>query len=293
MGTGSLPGVYFPVGVALCRLVNQHRRDHGIRCAATPSEGSVANVGALRSGDFDFAIVQSDVQDGAFRGTGAFADQPPFDGLRAVLSLYAEPLTVVARADAGVGGLRDLAGKRLSYGPQGSGQRALWDVVMARLGWTPASFAAALELEPTDQAGALCDDRIDAFAYVVGHPALAVQEATTECDAVLAPIEGPEVAALVAETPYYVDAEIPGGLYRGNPEPTTSFGVGATLVTRADVPDEVVRTMVGDILGDVETLRGLNPVLAALSPEAMARDDLAVPLHPAAAGYFREQGWLQ
>ena len=36
MGTGNVAGVYFPVGVALCRLVNQHRRETGLRCAARP-----------------------------------------------------------------------------------------------------------------------------------------------------------------------------------------------------------------------------------------------------------------
>ena len=32
VGTGGVTGVYYPVGGAICRLMNQTRRDHGIRC---------------------------------------------------------------------------------------------------------------------------------------------------------------------------------------------------------------------------------------------------------------------
>jgi uncharacterized protein len=292
MGTGSLAGVYFPVGVALCRLVNARRAEHGIRCAATPSEGSVENIDRLRAGEIDLAIVQSDVQDAALEGTGALAGEA-FTELRAVMALYPETLTLVARSDAGIGTLADLPGKRLSYGNPGSGQRALWDVVMDRMGWTPATFAAAVELEPVDQPDALCDGQIDAFAYTVGHPALVVQEATTGCDAVLAEARTPEIAELVASEPFYVEATIPGGLYRGNPEPTETFGVGATLVTRADVPQDAVAALVDDVFASIEMLRGLHPALADLDPETMATAGLAAPLHPGAEAFFRERGWIE
>jgi TRAP transporter TAXI family solute receptor len=77
MGTAAVTGVYFPVGVSLCRLVNQHRRETGVRCAARPTEGSVANIAGLREGRLELAIVQSDVQAQAVAGTGAFADAGP------------------------------------------------------------------------------------------------------------------------------------------------------------------------------------------------------------------------
>lgn len=107
MGTAAVTGVYFPVGVSLCRLVNQHRRETGLRCAARPTDGSVANIAGLRDGRLELAIVQSDVQAQAVAGAGAFADRGPFDGLRAVMALHPEPLTLVARADAGIAGVED------------------------------------------------------------------------------------------------------------------------------------------------------------------------------------------
>jgi uncharacterized protein len=288
-GTGSLTGVYFPVGVALCRLVNETRREHGIRCSAQPSEGSVANVEALRAGEIDLAIVQSDVQNQAWSGAG----MAEFPELRAVMALYPEPLTVVARGDAGIAELGDLEGERVSYGSPGSGQRVVWDAVMGAMGWTPDSFSEGLELEPTAQAQALCADRIDAFAMAVGHPALTVQEATLGCESRLVPAAGPQIDRLVEGNPDYFAARIPGGLYRGNPDPTETFGVGATLVTRADVADDAIGTLVRSVMTEIETLRGLHPVLAGLDPATMAEAGLTAPLHPAAESYYRERGWIE
>jgi TRAP transporter TAXI family solute receptor len=290
MGTASLAGTYFPVGVALCRLVNEDRREHGIRCAAQRSAGSVANIRALRAGEIDLALVQSDVQDAALNGTGALAEDGPFPDLRAVLSLYPEALTVVARREAGIAGLGDLPGTRISPGPPGSGQRELWEAVSAAMGWTAEDFAAVLDLAPTDQAAALCEGQIDTFVITIGHPAPTVREAASGCDASLVPVTGPEIAALVGASPYFAEAVILGGLYRGNPAPVATFGVMATLVTRADVADTVIATLVGAAFGKVDALRALDPVLAGLEAEAMANAGRTAPLHPAAQSYFRAQG---
>jgi len=293
MGTGNVAGVYYPVGVALCRLVNQHRRDTNLRCAARPSEGSVGNMTALNDRTFDLAIVQSDTQEAALTGSGIFAAAGPDTTLRAVASLHPEPLTIVARSDAGIARIEDLAGKRVAWGAPGSGTRAIADSLMSALGWTSESFAATPELTPDRLADALCAGQIDAFVYAVGHPALVVQEATTTCNAVLVDAVGPAVDALVAATPAFVVATIPAGLYRGNPRAVSTFGVGATLVTREDVPEDRIYTLVKSVFDDIDMLRGLDPALVNLDPEAMARDGLAAPLHPGAARYFRERGWVE
>lgn len=292
MGTGNVAGVYFPVGIALCRLVNQHRHDTGLRCAAEISDGSVANIDALRAGRNDLGIVQSDTQETALRGTEGFAPVGPFSDLRAVMSLFPEPLVIVARPDAGVKSLDDLKGKRVSIGNPGSGQRVLMDVLMAKLGWTLETFGAVSEIPPETLATALCSGQIDAFVFAIGQPALVIQEATNQCGAVLSGATGPEVDALVAGDPAYFATTVPGGLYAGNPTDIKTFGTEATLVTRANVPDDVIYQIVKSIFDDFDTLTNLNPVLSGLDPKLMVHQSLTAPLHPGAERYYREKGWL-
>lgn len=293
MGTGSVAGVYYSVGVSLCRLANQHRPETNLRCAAVPTEGSVANLTGLRDGAYDFAIVQSDVEDAALTGGGVFADKGPDDELRSVMSLYPEVLTVLVGPTAGVARIEDLAGKRVALGREGSGTRALADALLGALGWTPASFAETPDIDPTGLPRTLCDGAIDGFLYTVGHPALVIQEATTSCAARLLPVEGAAVDELVASRPYLVPGTIPGGLYQENPRPIPSFGVGALLVTRAEVPEDTVYTVVRSIFRDIHMLRGLDPVLENLDPVVMATKGLEAPLHPGAARFYRDSNLIR
>jgi uncharacterized protein len=292
MGTGGVTGVYYPVGGSICRLVNMNRREHGIRCAVESTGGSVFNINAMRAGDLEFGVAQSDVQYNAYEGQGDW-EGDPYGDLRSVFSLHAEPLTIVARADAGIGTLDDLEGKRVNIGNPGSGQRALFEQLMEEKGWTMDTFSLASELASAEQSQALCDNNIDAFAFTVGHPAGSIQEATTSCDTVLVPVTGEAVDSLVEQYPYYTKATIPGGLYRGADEPTETFGVGATVVTKADVPDDTVYTFVKSVFEDFDTFRELHPALANLEPATMATQGLSAPLHPGAERYYQEQGWLQ
>lgn len=292
IGTGGVTGVYYPAGGAICRLVNRDRADHGIRCGVESTGGSIFNLNAVRSGELEFGVAQSDWQFHAFNGTSNFADQGPDENLRAVFALHPEPFTVVARADAGINSFADLRGKRVNVGNPGSGQRGTMELVMETIGWTMSDFAVVSELQAGEQAQALCDNNIDAIVYTVGHPSGAIQEATTACDTVLVNVTEPEVMELVEATPFYRVATIPGGMYRGTSSDVTTFGVGATFVTSADVPEEVVYVVTKAIFENLDTFRSLHPALATLDPEEMVSDGLSAPLHDGAARYFREAGLI-
>ncbi|PKP81716.1 MAG: C4-dicarboxylate ABC transporter substrate-binding protein, partial [Alphaproteobacteria bacterium HGW-Alphaproteobacteria-2] len=163
IGTGGVTGVYYPAGGAICRLVNRDRATHGIRCGVESTGGSIFNINAIRAGELEFGVAQSDWQFHAFHGTSKFEENGAFEGLRAVFSLHPEPFTVVARADAGIKTFDDLKGKRVNIGNPGSGQRGTMDVVLAAKGWTTADFSVASELPPAEQAAALCDNNVDAM----------------------------------------------------------------------------------------------------------------------------------
>ncbi len=292
IGTGGVTGVYYPAGGAICRLVNRDRAEHGIRCGVESTGGSIFNINAIRSGELEFGVAQSDWQYHAFNGTSRFEENGPFEGLRAVFSLHPEPFTVVARADAGITSFDDLAGKRVNIGNPGSGQRGTMDVVMNAMGWTVDTFAQATELPPAEQSLALCDNNVDAIVYTVGHPSGAIQEATTACDTVLVNVDNDAIRALVEERDYYRMATIPGGMYRGTDEDITTFGVGATFVSSDAVSEEMGYQVARAIFENLDQFRALHPALANLDPAEMVSDGLSAPLHPGAERFFREAGLI-
>jgi hypothetical protein len=289
IGTGGVTGVYYPTGGAICRLVNKGRKEHGIRCAVESTGGSVYNINTIKAGELEFGVAQSDWQYHAYNGTSKFADNP-FPDIRAVFSVHPEPFTVIARSDAGVNSFADLKGKRVNVGNPGSGQRATMEVVMDAYGIGMDDFALATEYKGSEMAKQLCDGNIDAMIYTIGHPAAAIKEATTTCDATLVSVTGPEVEKLVADNPFYREATIPGGMYKGTDGDTTTFGVGATFVTSATVPEEVVYIVAKSVMENVEDFRKLHPAFANLDPAEMVNDGLSAPLHPGAEKAYMELG---
>ncbi|WP_028238800.1 TAXI family TRAP transporter solute-binding subunit [Stutzerimonas azotifigens] len=290
IGTGGQTGVYYVAGQSICRFLNRNAQD--IKCNAPASGGGVANVNGLRSGEFNFGVMQSDHQYKAMKGLEPFKKEGPMEDLRAVFSLQDEVFTVLARKDANIAGFDDLKGKRVNIGNPGSGQRDTLDEIMRVKGWDKSAFSLAAELKPAEQASALSDNNIDAMTYFVGHPNGAIQEATTTVDAVLVPVTGPDIDKLLADKPYYTKAEIAGGLYKGNDQPTPSIGGKAVLSTSAKTDPEVVYQLVKSVFENIERFQRLHPAFANLKPEDMIKVGLTAPLHEGAERYYKERGWL-
>jgi TRAP transporter TAXI family solute receptor len=293
IGTGGVTGVYYPAGGSICRLVNKYKKETGVRCSVESTGGSVYNINAIRAGELEMGVAQSDWQFHAYKGDSKFEKAGPFKDLRAVFSIHPEPFTVVARADAGIKTFDDLKGKRVNIGNPGSGQRGTMEVVMKAKGWTKDTFKLASELKASEQSKALCDNKIDAMVYTVGHPSGSIKEATTTCDSVLVTVDGPVIQKLIADNDYYRDAIIPGGMYKGNPNDVKTFGVGATLVTSAKVPENVVYAVVKAVFENFDTFKKLHPAFANLKKEEMIKDGLSAPLHKGALKYYKEVGLIK
>jgi uncharacterized protein len=291
IGTGGVTGVYYAVGGAICRLMNKNRAETGLRCSVESTGGSVFNANAIKAGELDFGLAQSDVQFNAVKGEGPFKGNADAD-LRAVFSVHPEPFTVLARRDAGVKQFADFKGKRFNIGNPGSGTLSSMEELLKQLDWTKADFSLAAELKADEQGTALCDNKIDGFFYGVGHPSAAIQDPTIACGAKLISLTGPAVDALVKEHPYYAKATIPGGMYANNPDPTQTYGVLATVVTSAKVSDDTVYALVKAVFENFDEFKKLHPAFATLDPKAMIKNGLSAPLHPGAVKFYKEKGWM-
>jgi uncharacterized protein len=292
IGTGGVTGVYYPTGGAICRLVNKSRKETGIRCSVESTGGSIYNINTIRSGELEFGVAQSDWQYHAYNGTSKFKDAGPFTKLRSVFSVHAEPVTILARRDAGISNITDIPGKRFNIGNDGSGTQGTWEVIEEAMGWKRSDLALATKMKSAETAAALCDNKIDGYFWLVGHPSGLTQETIASCDAVIVPAVSPEIDKLVADNPYYRKAVIPGGMYPGNPDDIQTFGVGATFVTSADVSEEAVYIVAKAVLGNLDEFRKLHPAFANLKAEEMIRDSLSAPLHPGAIRAYKELGLM-
>ena len=288
ISTGSVSGVYYPAGGAICRQLNKSQRQHLLRCSVTTSPGSVANIQKLRNKEVPLALVQSDIQQHAFTGTVEFVQDGKMPQLRALFSLYPEAFTIIARQDSNIAQLSDLVGKRIDIGNVGSGEHASMQLLMQQLNWKQTDFPVISVLDADERAQALCDNQIDAFVYIAGHPNGAIREATNSCDTQLVSIAPEQLKSILATHPEYKAMTIPGGLYRGNDSDISTFGVAATLLTTDELDEETAYQIVKTTMENLQQLERSHPALKGLKPEDMANAGLTVPLHPGAIRYFKE-----
>ncbi len=291
IGTGGVTGVYYPTGGAICRLVNKGRKKHGIRCSAESTGGSIYNINTVRAGELEFGVAQSDWQYHAYHGSSKFKDKGAFKDLRAVFSVHPEPVTIIASDKSGIKNITDLKGMRVNIGNPGSGTRGTWEVMEGALGWKRSDLKLAAGMKSAETGQAVCDDKIDAYFWLVGHPSALTQESLATCPAHLVHATGSAVDKLVADNPYYRKATIPAGMYNNKTDINT-FGVGATFVTSAKVPDDVVYTLVKAVFDNFDQFKKLHPAFANLKPEEMIKDSLSAPLHAGAVKYYKEKGWM-
>jgi TRAP transporter TAXI family solute receptor len=293
IGTGGVTGVYYPTGGSICRLVNKGKKEHGVRCSVESTGGSVYNINTIRAGELEMGVAQSDWQYHAYNGTSKFKDKGAFKDLRAIFSVHGEPFTIVARADSGIKNFDDLKGKRFNIGNPGSGQRGTTEIVMNAKGWTKKDFKVASELKAAEMSKALCDNKIDAYGYVVGHPSGAIKEATTTCDSKIVNVSDSTIDKIVADNDYYKYTTIPGGMYKGNDKDVKTFGVAATFVTSAKVSEKVIYTVVKSVFENFDAFKKLHPAFANLTKEDMVKNGNSAPLHRGAIKYYKEVGLLK
>jgi TRAP transporter TAXI family solute receptor len=294
IGTGGITGVYYPTGGAIAKIVNLKKKEYGIRATVESTGGSVFNVNAVMARDLEFGIVQSDRQYQAWHGLAEWKDKGKQKDLRAVFTIHPEAITLVAADDAGIKSIQDLKGKRVNIGNPGSGQRqnSIDALTAAGIDWEKGIQAESVVAD--EAPGLLQDGRIDAYFYTVGHPSGNIKEATAGRRKVrIVDVVGPGLDKLIAEKPYYAKAIIEMSNYPGalNKEDVHTFGVKATFVTSAKVPDEVVYAITKEVFENFDDFKKLHPAYSVLTKKGML-EGMTAPIHPGAMKYYKEAGLM-
>lgn len=287
IGTGGMTGTYYPIGGAICRLVN---KNPAIKCSVQSTGGSVYNVNNVLKKELTFGFVQSDIVYEKHNGSGKFKDKGDAN-LRAVVSIYPELLAFVVSKASGVNSIEDLAGKKYNVGNPGSGNEvttlAVFDAKkfdVARLG-----YRGVLTVQECPHA--LKDKKIDGYSFMVGHPTANITDAANSLPIDILDIDGPQIDAMIERLPYFAKGIIPKGSYEGVDRDVKSIGVKAVLVTKSDTKDEVVKAVVKAILDNFDEYKTLHPALKSVTKQSLI-EGLSAPLHPAAEAAFKEAGIL-
>jgi len=295
IGGGYTTGLYYQSANAIAKVVNKRSQALGFRCKVVPSTGSSANVEEVMAGKVQFAYVQSDVQFQAWNGAGAWSKKGPQKDLRSVFALYPEALTLIAAEGSGIGSIENLRRKRVDVGVPGSGQYEVSLQALRAVGIDSDGQITTTNYQASEAPDLLQQGQIDAYFYMVGHPNMNVRDATTGkikrvriCE-----VAGPGIDTMLREKLYYVRTVIPMRFYPNavNKGDVLTFGVDATLVTSASVPDDVVYKLTKEIFENLDQFKGLLAAQWQLTKKGML-EGLTAPIHPGAMKYYQEAGLI-
>lgn len=303
IATGGIGGTYYPVGGLIAQAISNppgsRPCDKGGACGvpglvavAQSSHGSVANIQAIAAGHVDSGFAQSDIAYWAHTGTAIYLESGKVEGIRAIASLYSESIHLVARKGSSIRSILDLAGKRVSLDEQGSGTLVDARLILSAFGLKEKNIKP-FYLKPIPAIEKMKAGELDAFFIVAGYPANAVSELASAGGAELIPIEGPEIDALIGKYGFLTRGTIPAGTYEGIDEVKT-ISVGAQWLVGERVDEELAYNITKSLWNDTsrQLLKGGHPQGREITLEG-ALDGIAIPLHPGAERYYREQGMIK
>jgi uncharacterized protein len=288
IGGGSVTGVYYQVALQTCQLVNKHSEGK-YNCVGRPALGSVFNINAVNRGLLDFGVAQSDRNWQAANGSADW-DGKAVGKLRSVFSAHPEAVLLVTRVDSGIKSVGDLKGKTVNIGNPGSGQRGNSMDFLPLYGIDPDKDIKAEGLQQGEASRALVDKKVDAFVYTVGMPSAAIEEPANSTKIDILDINSDAVKKFISDKPYYVLAKYPAGIVKDVGEFET-YAVKATVVTSADVEDQVVYDYTKLVFENLDELKKTHAAFRILEPKDML-GGLSAPLHPGAVKYYKERGWM-
>jgi len=293
IGTGDITGKYYQTGGAIAKSMNAKIRVYGIRFNVVSSGGSVFNVNGISGGDLEFGIVQSDRQYQAWTGRAEWEKTGPQRNLRAVFSIYSEAVTIVAADDSDIREIIDLKGKHVNLGSPGSGQVQNAIDALSSAGIDYRKEIRAEWYRPAQMSELLQSGRIQAFFYTTGHPSNVISDAISGRRKVrFIPISN--IDNLLKRSPYYTMETIPIKLYEGaaNTEDIQTFGVKATLVASAKVPDFIVYALTKEVFENLDIFKTSHLEVNTLTWERML-EGLSAPIHSGALKYYKENGIIK
>lgn len=295
VATGGTAGVYFPLGSALARMWTE--RVPGVQASAQSTGASVANIRLIQRGDVDVAFVQNDIAYYAFNGIEMFRGDRQ-ERLRGMAMLYPETIQIVTLRQKNINSVADLRGKRVAVGAPGSGTEVnarqilqVYDIGYYG-GVNPAVRAQRVQpdfLNFAEAADQLKDGVIDAAFITAGTPTAAVQDIAATRDLKIVPVPADVVARLRERYPYYTPVTIPANTYRGQTEAVPTVAVMAMLVTRQDLPEDLIYDLTKALWENVAVLHAAHARGRDIRPET-ARAGMPITMHAGALRYYRERG---
>lgn len=250
------------------------------------SQGSVQNVkeSKVRAGNFIFTTPPG-LLASARKGEKPFEDGA-FDNARTLFALPFVTVHLVARADAGINSIADLAGKTMIPGGKGTFCGAATEKILAAFGLSDK--VKTVEVELSAAAPAMRNGKVDAFATCSSHPTPQLVELATTVPVKILSFSNEERAKVLATDASSGPLTIAAGTYKGQDAPVQTVGLPVGAYATTGMPDDVAYFVTRTFWEGKAKLAEKSPWWNGVDPTMVKL--LGAEVHPGALRYYREKG---
>jgi len=285
--TGGTSGVYYPIGVGLSQIYSDGIA--GSKTSVQATKASVENLNLLQAGRGELALALGDSVADAKNGVEDAGFKTPLTKLRALGGAYPNYIQIVASKESGIKTLADLKGKTISVGAPKSGTELNARAIFKAAGLTYEDMGKVQYLPFAESVELIKNRQLDATLQSSGLGMAAIRDLSSVMPLNYVAIPS-EVVAKIGN-PAYQSAMIQANTYDGQAEAVPTVAITNILVTRADLPVDVVYDMTRLLFDNLGRLGNSHSAAKDIKLEAAAQN-LPIALHPGAERYYKEKGAL-
>lgn len=289
LATGTTSGVYYVLGNGMAQMWNA--KVPGVRVTAQATEASVQNMNLLQKKEADIGMTMNQVAGNAYQGKDKFQGRANKD-LRVMTGMYPNIVQIVVPAKANIKSIKDFEGKRFVPGAAGSGTEVSCREIFAQYGLDYMNkknlkgdfvgFTEAVELIKNGQS--------DGAFISAGVPNSAIMDLSNSASVKLVSLEKDMIDKICKEMPWYYPTVIKANTYKGQAEDVQTVAQGNLLVTRADLPEDLIYQLTKAMYENQKDLVNAHSAAKDITKENALKGLMGVPVHPGAAKYFKEIG---
>ncbi|MFG1393445.1 TAXI family TRAP transporter solute-binding subunit [Xanthobacter agilis] len=282
--TGGTSGVYYPLGVAVSKLIGE--KVPGARPSVQATKASVENLNLIQQGKGEVAFTLADsLADGA-AGKEEAGFKAPLTKVRALGGIYPNYIQIVAAKDSGIKTIADLKGKRISVGAPRSGTELNARAILGAAGLKYEDLGKIEYLPFAESVELMKNRQLDATLQSAGLGVASIKDLANSVPIVVVEVPASVVGKIGAP---YLSTTIPAGTYEGQTADVATAAVPNFLVTRADLKDDEVYAITKAIYDNLPELAAAHSAAKGIKLENAMKGS-PVPFHPGAAKYFQEKG---
>jgi TRAP transporter TAXI family solute receptor len=295
--TGSPSTSYYVVGKNIAKIV--YRRS-GIKLEVLSAPmalgneklhlSSINNCRLLLHGKVDFAIAQNN--DVPTEVPFGLEERKTYSGIRSLLPLYPEIFFIIYKDSLKPKSLRDLvAGRKVAMGPRDSGTAKITKIIFKEFGVDTTEYTPQYLPHENN----ILSDSVDISCLITGFDNPRIERSLQRNGRLFSlgsyelADRGSAVDGFCLKYPLAKPYVIPQNTF-GNmmpQQPILTTAIDAVLLTREDIPDEVVYHVLKTILENTQTMAAeFNNRLLSQITERFDPLKLRMPLHPAARRYL-------